>query len=150
MTAPVYLDASAVAKRILEEPGWQALDRYLEGRPVRVASAIAAVEVRRAVARASGSPQLLDRAEQVLRRLDLVDVTRRMLDVASRLEPPVLRTLDAIHLATALELAPLDSLVTYDARLAEAARSNGIAVVAPGAEAATPWIPVSEVDPPRA
>ncbi len=134
MTGLVYLDASAIAKRILEEPGWEALDAYLADRPTRAASAIAGVEVRRAIGRSGGAPSLMGRAEQVLQRIDLVDVTRRILEAAGRIEPPLLRTLDAIHLATAIELAPIDSLVTYDVRLAAAARELGLPVASPGAQ----------------
>jgi len=68
----------------------------------------------------------------VLDSLTLTDVTTAIFEQAGRLDPTTLRSLDAIHLAAALDLGDdLDSLVTYDERLAEAARLNGILVTAP-------------------
>jgi uncharacterized protein len=62
----------------------------------------------------------------------LIEVTVRTFEQAARLDPTVLRSLDALHLATALDLGDdLDGLVTYDDRLAEAARLNGVPVIAP-------------------
>ena len=71
-------------------------------------------------------------AERVVRALTLIAVTDEILTRAAHLEPPLLRTLDAVHLATALSLAEaLGPIVTYDLRLADAARAAGIAVLAP-------------------
>ena len=65
----------------------------------------------------------------------MIDVSPLILSRAARLEPPALRTLDAVHLASALELgADLEAFVTYDARLAAAARGAGLTVVSPGAQ----------------
>ena len=64
--------------------------------------------------------------------LTLIEVTPAVFEQAGRLDPPTLRSLDAIHLAAALDLGDdLDGLVTYDDRLAEAATLNGIAVTTP-------------------
>jgi predicted nucleic acid-binding protein len=69
---------------------------------------------------------------KVLARLDLIRVNNRVLDLAAELEPENVRSLDAIHLATADQLGDdLDVIVTYDDRMAEAAKQSGQTVVAP-------------------
>ncbi len=74
------------------------------------------------------------RAQQVLDAFVLLGVTSAVCDAAGRLEPSTLRSLDAIHLASALQLGDeLDALVTYDERLAVAADAYGVTVVTPGA-----------------
>jgi predicted nucleic acid-binding protein len=78
------------------------------------------------------TPDRLVRAREVLDSLILLGVTTSTFDAAGRLDPLVLRTLDAVHLAAALDLGDdLEAIVTYDGRLAEAAGANGIATVAP-------------------
>jgi predicted nucleic acid-binding protein len=90
------------------------------------------VEVFRAIARTSSDPADLARGRDVLESFDLVPISDGVLTVAAALEPVRLRALDAIHLASALSIAAgLDSLVTYDERLAEAARLAGLRVEAP-------------------
>jgi predicted nucleic acid-binding protein len=99
-----------------------------------VASAIATVEVPRAVARAGGDGA---RVRDVLDRVALAAVTPLVLDAAASLAPSTMRALDAIHLATALRIGPrLSALVTYDERLATAARAHGVVVSAPKARRA--------------
>jgi predicted nucleic acid-binding protein len=89
------------------------------------ASNLARTELLRAVRRAA--PDGLLRARAVRDSITLTEVTTSLVEGASRLHPATLRSLDAIHLAAALDLGDeLDSLVTYDDRLAEAARLNGI------------------------
>jgi predicted nucleic acid-binding protein len=128
----VYLDASAIVKLLADEPGSAELAAYLQARPLRVASRIAEVEVRRAVARLGGMVDH-DRLAGVLGALTIVELAASVALAAGRLSPALLRTLDAIHLATALELLPdLEAFVTYDQRLAEAATAAGIAVASPG------------------
>lgn len=74
-------------------------------------------------------------AHALLARTTLVEIDRRILHAASRIEPFALRTLDAIHLATALELGEeIEAMVVYDRQLAAGARRHGIAAVAPGAD----------------
>ena len=86
----------------------------------------------RAVGRVSTDPAVQARAEQVLGGMDLLTLEPDILRVAAHLSPPTLRSLDAIHLASALSLgADLGGLVTYDERLAEAARAAGITVLQP-------------------
>ena len=72
------------------------------------------------------------RAQDVLDRIELVRVNDRVLMAAGTVLPPDVRSLDAIHLATASLLGPnLRELVTYDVRLAAAARANGLKVASP-------------------
>jgi predicted nucleic acid-binding protein len=128
----VYLDASAIVKLLADEPGSAELVAYLETRPLRVVSRIAEVEVRRAVARLDG-PFDQDRLAGVFAALTIVELDASLAPAAGRLSPSLLRTLDAIHLATALELlSDLEAFVTYDQRLAEAATAAGMTVALPG------------------
>lgn len=96
----------------------------------RVASALVRTELRRAVARAA--PDLLPTADRLLMSLALVRLDDDLLDTAGTLVPYALRSLDALHLAGALRVAPLTELVTYDERMEQAAMSLGLPVVAPG------------------
>jgi len=67
-----------------------------------------------------------------LRRVDLVGIDDRILDAAGTLEPRVLRTLDAIHIATALALGDdLEAIVSYDERMVESARLLGLVTASP-------------------
>jgi predicted nucleic acid-binding protein len=129
----VYLDASAIVKLVVLEPESAALFAWLGARPARVSSAIARVEVSRAVRRAFPSETATARrAGELLDRLALVPIDRHILETAGQLGPSELRSLDAIHLATALSLGDdLSGLVTYDARLAAAATRSGFEVWAP-------------------
>ena len=128
----IYLDTSAFVKLIPAEPETPALQAFLRDRPAGplVSSALLVLETRRAVLREA--PDHLTRADLLLTRIDQVDVTRSVLEAASRLPDPALRPLDAIHLATALQLEEdLEALVTYDGRLAAAAARQKLAVVTP-------------------
>lgn len=128
----VYLDSSAIVKLVVPEPESQALRRYLAAREERVASELARVEVLRTLRRAGGYTRAtLRRAEQVLERIALVAVDEPVLRDAAMLEPKRLRSLDAIHLATALSLDGLEAVVTYDQRLGEAAAEAGLEIAAP-------------------
>jgi predicted nucleic acid-binding protein len=123
------VDSSALVKLAIQEPESQRLSRYLRGR-VAVSSALARTEVARATM-PLGEPAVRH-GREVVGRLELVRISDRILNAAAALEPPELRTLDAIHLATAqLFGATLSVVVTYDQRLAEAARRLGMRVSAP-------------------
>ena len=127
----VYLDSSSLVKLVVREPESGALARFLRREKERVSSALARVEVVRAV-RAHGSGAVA-RATSVLARVHLLRVDDDVLADAAALDPPVLRSLDAIHLASARALgSELEGIVTYDTRMAEAARLLGISVFAPG------------------
>lgn len=95
---------------------------------VPAASALVRTELRRAAHRLD--VELLPVVEQVLARLHLLRVDDAVLDLAGRLAPPGLRSLDALHVATALR-AGVDVLVTYDGRMAEAAAAVGVRTAAP-------------------
>ena len=128
----VYLDSSALVKLVVAEPESSALIEYLRGRSERVSSALALAEVPRALRRAGFGASERRRSRQVMARIALVEVDRRILVAAAALEPPGLRTLDAIHLATALAVREdLEAVVTYDRRLAAAAERIHLEVSVP-------------------
>jgi predicted nucleic acid-binding protein len=126
-----YVDTSALMKLVVAEPESRALENHLAHRAGLVSSSLAATEVTRAFRRALSKKQLTQ-VDEVLRALVLMDVTPAILARAAELAPPQLRTLDAIHLATALSAndTALD-FITYDVRLAKAAKAHGFTVVAP-------------------
>ena len=125
-----YVDSSAIVKLVVREPESAALRRYLQGRTL-VSSALARVEVARAI-----KPQgagALRKARDVLARFDLVRINSKVLTDAAAMNPPELRTLDAIHLATAALFGrSLRRFVCYDGRLADAAKAADWHVVSPG------------------
>ena len=125
-----YLDSSAIVKLAVHEPESSALRRYLSRRRPLLSSALARTEVARALL--SLGSEAVQRGQEVLARLELARVNDTVLVTAGKLLPADLRSLDAIHLATALELGPdLARLVTYDERMVVAARALGLAVSAP-------------------
>ena len=128
----VYLDSSALVKLVVAEPESSALIEYLRGRSERLSSAVALAEVPRALRRAGFGASERRRSRQVMARVALVEVDRRILAAAAALEPPGLRTLNAIHLATALTVREdLEAVVTYDRRLAVAAERMHLEVSVP-------------------
>jgi len=133
MSADVaYLDAAAFVKLLMQEPETAALRRQLRRWPRRSSASLLRVEVMRAVRRA-GLPRLVAEARRHLGTIHLIRLDDELLDRAAELDPPSMRWLDAIHLAAALSLAAdLAAVVTYDDRMAEAAQTLGLAVVAPG------------------
>lgn len=133
---PVYLDASALVKLVVREAETDDLIEALADWPDRVSSAIARVEMHRALWRAAAPRALHARADDVLAALVLVRVDEQVLSRASSFRDPALRALDAVHLATALSLGDdADAFITYDARLAAAARRQRLEVLHPGADA---------------
>lgn len=126
-----YLDTSALVKLVVAESETAALRAWLaaaEREPV--SCDLARTELLRAVRRVA--PDRAVQARSVLDAITLMTVTTATFEEAGRLDPTLLRSLDAVHLAAALSLGDdLDGLVTYDDRLAEAAQGNGVAVVAP-------------------
>ena len=125
-----YLDSSAIVKLAVAERQSQALRRHLRRRRPLVSSALARTEVLRALLPAGAAAVAAGRA--VLADLDLARVNDRVLMDAAALEPVELRTLDAIHLATARLLGnELSVLVTYDDRMLAAAAQLGIRTAAP-------------------
>ena len=128
----LYVDSSALVKLVLAEPETPALMETLRQTSNLVSSAVAAVEVIRAARRASTSQAVVARAREVVRAVHLLAVDARVLDHAAELEPRGLRTLEAIHLASALSIRDdLEAMVVYDERLAAAAEAAGLKVLAP-------------------
>lgn len=127
-----YVDSSAAVKLVVEEPETAALSAWAVTRDGDlVSSDLVRTELLRATKRAA--PDRLVRAREVLDALVLMELPTAVFERAAILEPEVLRSLDALHLAAALELGDdLDGVVTYDGRLADSARSIGIPVLAPG------------------
>lgn len=125
-----YLDSSAIVKLAVVEEESAALRRYLRRRRPLVTSALARTEVARALL--PFGDEAVRRGTAALARLELVRVSDRLLEAAGRLQPAGLRSLDAIHLATADRLgSDLARVVTYDDRMARAAEAMGWDVVAP-------------------
>jgi predicted nucleic acid-binding protein len=125
-----YVDSSAIVKLVVAEPESKALRRELSRHKELVSSALARTEVGRALLPLG--PEAIRRGEAVLRTVQLLRVNDRVLVEAGRMQPAELRSLDAIHLASARQLgATLKRVVTYDARMADAARALGLPVAAP-------------------
>ncbi len=118
---------------MLDELESEAVRRFLDAELQLVSNLIVRVELLRAVRRSAYSRAGVSKAHAALDRFQLVRPNREILGRAEEISPFSLRSLDAIHLATALEFAPRpDLFLCYDRRLAEAARAYGLAVVAPG------------------
>jgi len=125
-----YVDSSAIVKTIVEEPESEPLARFLRDFEIHSSAELARAEVLRAVRRAQ--PSAVPRAFEALERLVLITLSETLLDAAGLLDPPDLRTLDAVHLAAARTVAAqLGALVTYDERMASAGRSLGLPIEAP-------------------
>ena len=123
------MDSSAAVKLVAAEPESGALRLWLRGR-VLMSSVLLRVEVMRAV-RPDGA-EAIERAVRLLHRFELVRIGRLVLGRAASLEPLQLRTLDAIHLATAeLMTRSRYTVVSYDARLLRAADQLGLRVASP-------------------
>jgi len=129
----LYLDASALVKLVQVEAESGALGAYLEAHPTlhRVTSELSRTELVRAVW--AGGPPAHRHALAVLGQTEQVALTRAVLDQAAAMLPGTrLRTLDAVHLACAQALGgELQTLITYDVRLAQAATDVGLVPLAP-------------------
>lgn len=125
-----YLDSSAIVKLAIDEPQSAALRRYLRRRGPLLSSALARAEVLRSLLD-EGEPGLA-RGRVVLGRINLIRVNDRVLNAAGTLLPAELRSLDAIHLATALLLEDdIGLIVTYDDHMAGAAADLGLRAASP-------------------
>jgi uncharacterized protein len=129
----IYLDSSALMKLVRMENETAALRDWLGERseqPV-VSSELGRVEVLRAARRAGG--RAVTEARAVVGDIDLVPPDRTVQDLASDIGDPLLRTLDALHLASAVLLSDeLTVFITYDPRLTSAAQAAGLVVATPG------------------
>lgn len=135
----IYLDSAAAVKLIHAEAHSAALRRFLDERPELgwVSSALIEVETFRALARAAGyteMPTMVNDFHTLLDFVYRVEIDPGIRIFAQTIDPPTVRTLDAIHLATGLRLrgqGRLTSFVTYDQRLAGAASAAGLRVEVP-------------------
>ena len=129
----LYLDSSALVKLVQLEAESAALREFLRRHrgDERVCSALARVEVIRAVL--AGGPAAVTQARRQLARMHLMLINQSVLDQAATLAPgSLVRSLDAIHLATAQLLgSELRAVITYDSRMAQVAAGLGMAVASP-------------------
>jgi uncharacterized protein len=131
----IYLDTSAFLKLVRdEERESAAMHAYLSStgkRPALVSSTLLAIEARRGTLRTN--PSRLPRVDMLLSAVTQTEISAAIVESANRLPDPLLRSLDAIHLATALLVREeLDVLLTYDTRLRTAAEAYGLPTAAPG------------------
>jgi uncharacterized protein len=132
MSRVAYIDSSALLKMAFQEPENSAVEADLAQRDGLVASTLVALECRRA-ARRHSNRRAAQAVEEMLEAVWLVEITPAILDRAASVNPPLVRSLDAIHVATALSIAePGLEIITYDGRMAAAALASGLRVVQPG------------------
>lgn len=129
-----YLDASAIVKLATAEPESVALRAWLLGRGPVITSRISTVEVARAIARKTEVrvARVRTAVRTAFTSVSLLELDADIANRAANVGPATVRALDAIHLASALAIGhELAEFVTYDARLADAARAAGLEVIAP-------------------
>jgi uncharacterized protein len=127
----LYLDTSAIVKLVTEEPDTAAVESALAHCEAAFSSRLAVVECTRAIARAADRRALTTSAA-IFEAIVLHEVNEAVLEKAATLRPSSLRSLDAIHLATALLLEQSDlAFVTYDDKQARAAEAQGLSVLQP-------------------
>ena len=128
----IYLDSAAVVKLVHAESESQALREWLDERADIAWTSSTLVEVESFRALARYAPEAITRLHPVLDLIDLVDMDPSIRILAQTLKPVTVRSLDAIHLGTALSIrSRLTSFVTYDKRLADAAAAAGLSVDMP-------------------
>lgn len=133
-----YADASALVKLIRDEPETPALRVFLADADI-VTCDLVLTEVPRAVRRAAALDRslpvdvLLSRTEELLEAVARLALEPELLAAAGTLAEPSLRALDAIHVAAAASVAPIDAFVSYDERQSAAGRLAGLRTIAPGA-----------------
>ena len=125
-----YVDTSAFVKLVVTEEHTSAMRRWAEAHDGDLFSSdLLRTEALRAARR--HSPAALLEARQRLDTLVILRLTSDICERAAELDPEVLRSLDALHLAAALTVTELDGIVTYDRRLAAACGAHGVAVSNP-------------------
>ena len=128
----IYLDSAAVVKLVHAEPESPALRAWLDERAETgwISSVLVEIESFRALARYA--PEAVTRLHHVLDRIDLIDLSPGVRILAQSVRPVMVRSLDAIHLGTALTIRlSLTSFVTYDKRLLDAAAAAGLPADSP-------------------
>lgn len=132
----VYLDSSAVIKRVIAEREsaglGRALDEYYSAGEVLVSSSLTWIEVARALRTrlGTGLAEVSTHLDDALSGVAEYPMGPQVVGLARRVSPNALRSLDAVHLASAL-LLDADLVLTYDDRLAAACRENGLTVGSP-------------------
>jgi uncharacterized protein len=128
----IYLDSAAVVKLVHAEPESPALRSWLGERAETgwVSSVLVEIESFRALARYA--PEAVTRLHPVLDQIDLIDLSARVRVLAQTVRPVTVRSLDAIHLGTALSVRRgLTSFVSYDKRLLDAATAARLPAESP-------------------
>ena len=128
----IYLDSAAVVKLAHAEPESSALRGWLDDRAETgwISSVLTEIESFRALARYA--PEAVSRLPAVLDLIDLIDLDPPIRILAQAVRPATVRSLDAIHLGTALHARrALTAFVTYDKRLLDAARATGLPADSP-------------------
>lgn len=124
------MDTSALAKMVVAEAESEALQSHLRSRATTLTtSQIGAIELTRSARRLGISSA--NHSHALLASIEIAQLNRAIAQRAANLGPATLRTLDAIHVATAIELR-VDVVITYDQRMLEACEANGLEVAAPG------------------
>lgn len=124
-----YLDTSAFLKLVVVEPETAAMRTWMAGGQACWSSQLLRTEVLRAASRLGIDGQVVSQALEVV---SLITPSPSTFLSAGRLRPLVLRSLDALHLAAAIELGQdLDGLVTYDAGMEDGAKLASIRVLSP-------------------
>ncbi len=131
MPGPIYLDSAAIVKLVHAENETRALREWLDERIDSPWTSSALLEIEAFRALALYAPEAASRLHPVLDLVNLVDIDADIRILAQTVRPTTMRSLDAIHLATALRIRPA-SFVTYDKRLASATRKAGLSVEMPG------------------
>jgi predicted nucleic acid-binding protein len=128
----IYLDSAAVVKLVHAEPESPALRAWLNERAETDWTSSVLVEIESFRALARYAPEAVTRLHLVLDQIELIDMSPRVRVLAQTVRPVTIRSLDAIHLGTALALRPnLTSFVTYDKRLLEAATAAEVPTDSP-------------------
>ncbi len=133
-----YADASALVKLVRDEPESDALRAFLVDADL-VSCELVLTEVPRAIRRAAAQDPrlildiLMARAGEIVDAVALLPLDRAVLLAAGAFAEPALRALDAIHIAAAVDVSPVEGFLSYDERQGAAARLAGLRTVAPGA-----------------
>ena len=131
-----YADTSALVKLVWDEPESEALRAFVDDADL-VSCELVLAELPRAIRRAAADDPrlplevLVTRASELLEAVALLPLDRDLLAAAGALAEPALRALDAIHIAAAVDLLPLDAFVSYDERQSAAARLAGLRTLQP-------------------